>query len=68
MYYLNLENTGLENDEQVIIMADMMRDDGYNVMAAPKVFGNVNSTEECPVNESVWEGYLELAVETTEIP
>lgn len=58
-YYVNEENTGLDSEDRVIVMADLMRADGHDVEFTEN-YGLVNR-EECPVNEEEWMAYLEAA-------
>lgn len=60
-YYINIENTGLDTDEQVIYMADAMQRDGHDVEFT-RTFGLINHTE-CPVSDQAWMQYLEEADE-----
>ena len=40
-YQINIESTGLANNEQVEFMADTLRANGYDVQAT-RQFGNIN--------------------------
>lgn len=67
MYYINLENTGLENFAQVEHMAEAMRRDGYDVEAT-RNFGIINHDDAvCPVDDINWNKYLEDASEVAVI-
>lgn len=59
-YYINLENTGLDTDEQVQSMAELMRADGHDVEFT-RNFGLINPNSECPVSDGEWFNYLERA-------
>lgn len=65
-YKLNLENTGLDNDDQVRAMADAMIADGHAVEFT-RDFGAVQGHDDngdviaCPVDEQTWMRYLEIA-------
>ena len=54
-YQINIENTGLDTDEQVDSMAELLRDRGYSVEAT-RTFGAINGG-----NESPFEGGAALA-------
>lgn len=60
-YYINIENTGLETDEQVAAMAIAMQADGHDVEPTTN-FGSVNR-EPCPVSDSKWFEYIEAAAQ-----
>lgn len=59
-YRINLENTGLDNDEQAQAMAAAMQADGHDVEFT-RMFGSVNEHAECPVGEQDWMRYLVAA-------
>lgn len=59
-YKINVENTGLETDEQVKRMAALMQADGHDVEFT-RDFGLVNPSESCPVSDPQWFEYLDQA-------
>lgn len=62
-YLINEENTGLDSQEKVARMADLMRADGHDVEVT-RNFGLVNPTEACPCSDKKWENYL-IAADAT---
>lgn len=65
-YLINMENTGLNNDEQAQRMADLMRADGHDVEFTHN-WGAVQRLDENgdpftrPVSDDEWNRYLVLA-------
>lgn len=61
-YYINIENTGLENDDQVRYMADAMQNDGHDVEFT-RNFGAVNTmkAEDIGITDDQWVAYVEAA-------
>ncbi|WP_406850125.1 hypothetical protein [Chromobacterium phragmitis] len=59
-YQIALDNTGLETQEQVDRMAELMQERGYDVVAIRKC-SSQNWDVECPVNDQEWMELLELA-------
>lgn len=59
-YYINVENTGLETDDQVRYMADQMQNDGYDVEYT-RDFGLINPTlksEDLGITDNQWFDYV----------
>lgn len=56
-YFINIENTGLANDEQAREMARILSDAGHDVEFTRNL-GLVNPHEVCPCSASEWEAAL----------
>jgi len=56
-YFINIENTGLANDEQAREVARVLSGAGYDVEFT-RNFGLVNPSESCPCSDAEWEAAL----------
>jgi len=56
-YMINIENTGLTNDNQAREMARILSAKGYDVEFT-RAFGLVNPSESCPCTDAEWESAL----------
>ena len=61
-YYVNTQNTGLENNAQVLILADILQNKGYDVRFTNN-WGLVNPSESCPVSDADWDEAIEETLE-----
>ena len=59
-YQIALDNTGLETEEQVARMAELMTERGYDVKAVHRC-SSANWHVECPCRDEEWMELLELA-------
>ena len=59
-YQIALDNTGLETEEQVTRMAELMAERGYDVKAVHHC-GSRNEGVSCPCSDDEWLELLELA-------
>ena len=59
-YQIALDNTGLETEEQVARMAELMAERGYDVKAVHNC-SSWNKGGSCPCSDDEWLGLLELA-------
>lgn len=62
-YLVNVENTGLDTDEQAREVARILRDAGYDI-AFTRDFGLVNPTAQCPCSDAEWQDALIVADRT----